>query len=123
MSITIGDNDRENCTQIAYQGMYNWYEASMECRDKGGNLGDSSFDDYSTLSDGAYWYGWRRWLLKQTPTGTYTATTRTTPVTKPIYHYMYNLIENRTQSQGGWGGGLYFAETSKIGIHSLLFFT
>uniref|UniRef100_K1QMB0 Uncharacterized protein n=1 Tax=Magallana gigas TaxID=29159 RepID=K1QMB0_MAGGI len=65
----IGDNDRENCTHIAYQGMYNWYEASVECRDKGGNLGDSSFNDFSSLSDGAYWYGWRRWLLKQNPTG------------------------------------------------------
>lgn len=65
----ICDNDRENCTQIAYKGMYNWYEASMECRDKGGNLGDSSFNDFGSLSDGAYWYGWRRWLLKQNPTG------------------------------------------------------
>lgn len=47
----------------------------MECRDRGGNLGDSSFDGYSTLSDGAYWYGWRRWLIKQNPTGTYTTRT------------------------------------------------
>lgn len=65
----ICDIDRENCTQIAYLGMYDWYEASMECRYKGGNLGDFSFNDYSSLSDGTYWYGWRRWLLKQNPTG------------------------------------------------------
>lgn len=40
--------------------MYNWYEVLMECWDKGGNLGDSFFNDFGFLLEiGVYWYGWR----------------------------------------------------------------
>lgn len=70
----------------------------MECRDKGGNLGDSSFNNFSSLSDGAYWYGWRRWLLKQNPTGTYTATKRTIPVPKTMCQ---PHTEHHTLTEGG----------------------
>lgn len=81
----------------------------MECRDKGGNLGDSSLNDYSSLSNGAYWYGWRRWLLKQNPTGTYTATKRTIPVPKPI-------CQPHTEHHTLTGGGLSLRHRSRIGI-------
>ncbi|XP_062608066.1 uncharacterized protein LOC134269889 isoform X2 [Saccostrea cucullata] len=61
------ETGKENCTQDAYLGMLDWYEAAEECREKGGNLGNMKFSDYSSLSEGAYWYGNRRWLKEADP--------------------------------------------------------
>nr|XP_022308612.1 uncharacterized protein LOC111114550 isoform X1 [Crassostrea virginica] len=60
------DTDRNNCTQKYYVGSYNWLEASMECRDKGGNLGN--LFDYDITVDGTYWFGGRRWRVEQNTT-------------------------------------------------------
>lgn len=63
----VGDTDRNNCTQEYYVWSYNWFEASMECRDKGGNLGN--LFDYGITVDGTYWFGGRRWRVEQNTTG------------------------------------------------------
>ncbi|XP_048730573.1 uncharacterized protein LOC125647799 isoform X2 [Ostrea edulis] len=63
----ICESGRKNCTQEAFLGMFTWYEASDDCRNRGGNLGDMNFYDYSSLVDGVYWYGGRRWWMEQNP--------------------------------------------------------
>lgn len=63
----LGESGRKNCTQEAFLGMFTWYEASDDCRNRGGNLGDMNFYDYSSLVDGVYWYGGRRWWMEQNP--------------------------------------------------------
>ncbi|XP_061174577.1 uncharacterized protein LOC133183657 [Saccostrea echinata] len=63
------ETGKENCTQAAYPGELNWYEADEECREIGGNLGNMEFSDYSSLKDGTYWYGNRRWLKEEDPRG------------------------------------------------------